>query len=287
MNATIGSSLSRSLVAELRDDCAMAAQLAAAIADRSPAGTIDASSLPSMPRPTLARIAADFVRRGWLTPIASGWRIGPDSLPPAVIPFLDGAAAMRSQIASRETATAIVTMPPPPSAIAVALSQTGLAHASLVSTKDALQTVADRAVDAFTIMTPFLNHEGLQLVETLFARTRACNKRLVVRRAGDATRVVVDGGTRLAALGVEAYDYTIEADGGFFETFHAKVALADNELAYVGSANMTVFARHSMDLGFLVEGRSARVVANVLRAVIKISSAIPLCTSGVHTEQRP
>jgi hypothetical protein len=33
---------------------------------------------------------------------------------------------MRSQIASRETATAIVTMPPP-SAIAVALSQTGLA----------------------------------------------------------------------------------------------------------------------------------------------------------------
>lgn len=285
MNATIGSSLSRSLVAELGDDCAMAAQLAAAMADRSPAGTIDASSLPSMPRPTLARVAADFVRRGWLTPIASGWRMGPGSLPPAVIPFLDGAAAMRSQIVSRETATAIVTMPPPPSAIAVALSQTGLAHASLVSTKDALQTVADRAVDAFTIMTPFLNHEGLQFVETLFARTRACNKRLVVRRAGDATRVVVDGGARLAALGVEAYDYTIEADGGF-ETFHAKVALADSELAYVGSANMTVFARHSMDLGFLVEGRSARVVANVLRAVVKISSAIPLCPSGMHTAQR-
>lgn len=162
-------------------------------------------------------------------------------------------------------------MPPPPSAIAVALSQTGLAHASLVSTKDALQTVADRAVDAFTIMTPFLNHEGLQFVETLFARTRACNKRLVVRRAGDATRVVVDDAARLSALGVKAYDYTIEADGGF-ETFHAKV----NELAYVGSANMTVFARHSMDLGFLVEGRSARVVANVLRAVLKISAPIRL-----------
>lgn len=274
MSATIGSSLSRSLVAELGDDCAMAAQLAAAMAERL-AGTIDATSLPSMPRPALARIATDFVRRGWLTPIASGWRIGPGSLPQAVIPFLDGAAAMRSQDASRETATAIVTMPPPPSSIAVALSQTGLAHASLVSTKDAFQTVADRAVDAFTIMTPFLNHEGLQFVETLFARTRACNKRLVVRRAGDATRVVVDGAARLSALGVEAYDYTIEADGGF-ETFHAKVALADNELAYVGSANMTVFARHSMDLGFLVEGRSARVVANVLRAVLKISAPIRL-----------
>jgi PLD-like domain len=274
VNATIGSSLSQSLVAELGDDCAAAAQLAAAIADR-PAGAIDGASLPSMPRATLARVAADFVRRGWLLPIASGWKTGPTSLPRAVIPFLDGAAAMRSHDASRETATAIVTMPPPPSAIAVALSQTGLAYSSLVSTNDALRTVADKAIDTFTIMTPFLNPEGLQFVQTLFARTRASNKRLVVRRAGDATRIVMEDTARLTALGVEAFDYTIEAGDGF-ETFHAKVALADNELAYVGSANMTVFARHSMDLGFLVEGRSARVVANVVRAVTKIARPIIL-----------
>lgn len=182
---------------------------------------------------------------------------------------------MRSHCASRETATAIVTMPPPPSAIAAALSQTGLAYASLVSTKDALQTVADMAVDTFTIMTPFLNPEGLQFVQTLFARTRAANRRLVVRRAGDATRIVLDDAARLLSLGVEALDYTVDAGDGF-ETFHAKVALADNELAYVGSANMTVFARPSMDLGFLVEGRSARVISNVLRAVVKISAPIRL-----------
>jgi hypothetical protein len=77
------------------------------------------------------------------------------------------------------------------------------------------------------------------------------------------------------SLGVEALDYTVDAGDGF-ETFHAKVALADNELAYVGSANMTVFARPSMDLGFLVEGRSARVISNVLRAVVKISAPIRL-----------
>jgi hypothetical protein len=236
---------------------------------------IDGASLPLMPRATLARVAADFARRGWLSPIASGWRTGPTSLPHAVIPFLEGAAAMRSHYASRETATAIVTMPPPPSAIAAALSQTGLAYASLVSTKDALQTVADKAVDTFTIMTPFLNPEGLQLVQELFARTRAPNRRLVVRRAGDATRIVLGDAARLTALGVDAFDYTLEAGDGF-ETFHAKVALADNELAYVGSANMTVFARQSMDLGFLVEGRSARVVANVLRAVVKISAPMRL-----------
>jgi Cu/Ag efflux protein CusF len=32
------------------------------------------------------------------------------------------------------------------------------------------------------------------------------------------------------------------------DAFHAKVALADQDLVYVGSANMTMFARHSMDL---------------------------------------
>lgn len=274
MSATIGSSLSRSLVGELGDDCAAAAQLAAAIADR-PAGTIDSASVASMPRATLARVADDFVRRGWLTPTASGWRTGPAPLPRAVISFLEGAAAMRSHDMSRETATAIVTMPPPPSAIATALSQTGLAYASLVSTTDALQTVADKAVDTFTIMTPFLNRDGLEFVQELFARTKASKRRLVVRRPGDATRIVLDNGPSLAALGVEAFDYTIEAGEGF-ETFHAKVALADNELAYAGSANMTVFARHSMDLGFLVEGRSARVVANVVRAVVRISVPMQL-----------
>ncbi|WLA69212.1 hypothetical protein [Bradyrhizobium diazoefficiens] len=269
MIATIGSSLSRSLVAELGDDCAAAAQLAAAIVDR-PGGTLDSSSFPAMPRATLVRVAADFVRRGWLSPIASGWTTGPTSLPDRVIPFLEGAAAMRAHDEGRERATTIVTLPPPPSAIALALSQTGMAYASLVSTKDALETVADAAVDTFTIMTPFLNPEGLNMVQQLFARTRAPKRRLIVRRAGDATRVVLDDAARLTVLCVEAFDYTIDAGDGF-ETFHAKVALADNQLAYVGSANMTVFARHSLDLGFLVEGRSARIVANVLRAVVRIS----------------
>ena len=57
-------------------------------------------------------------------------------------------------------------------------------------------------------------------------------------------------------------------------TFHAKALLADQDLAYVGSANMTVFARHSMELGILVDGRASRVIANFIRGIEKIS--IPL-----------
>jgi hypothetical protein len=173
-----------------------------------------------------------------------------------------------------ETATAIVTMPPPPSAIAVALAQTGMAYASLVSTKDALETVADKVVDTLTIMTPFLNPEGLQLVQQLFARTRASYRRLIVRRAGDAHRhglLGTNDGTRRRGLRLygrcERRLRDLPCEG---------CPVADNQLAYVGSANMTVFARQSMDLGFLVEGRSARVVANVLRAVVRISTPIRL-----------
>lgn len=91
-----------------------------------------------------------------------------------------------------------------------------------------------------------------------------------MRRAGEAAIMVRSNAPKLAR-GVEALDYTVDTADGF-ETFHAKVALVDSEFAYVGSANMTVFASSSMDLGFLVAGRSARVVANVLRAVTKIAT---------------
>jgi phosphatidylserine/phosphatidylglycerophosphate/cardiolipin synthase-like enzyme len=92
---------------------------------------------------------------------------------------------------------------------------------------------------------------------------------------GDARRTVTDNASEIAALGITSFDYTLDAVGGF-ETFHAKVALADSEFAYVGSANMTMFSRHSMELGVLVEGRAARVVANVIRAVTKVAHPILL-----------
>jgi hypothetical protein len=39
---------------------------------------------------------------------------------------------------------------------------------------------------------------------------------------------------------------------------------------------MTMFSGHSMELGILVEGRAARVIANVVRAVTKVAQPIPL-----------
>ncbi len=274
MNIALGTSLSRSLVVSLAADCATAAELARLIAER-PGGTIDANSVTFASRSALARVAADFVRRRWLTAIPTGWRVGPLIVPRGVVPFLEGAAAMRANDLEKETSIAVVTMPPSPSAIASALPQTGLAHASLVSTRDAFERVAETAIDSLTVMTPFLNRDGLGFVLKLFELTRAKSKQLIVRQMGEARRTVIDNAAEVASLGISAFDYTLDAVGSF-ETFHAKVALADSQLAYVGSANMTMFSRSSMELGVLVEGRAARVVANVLRAVTRVAHPIPL-----------
>lgn len=181
---------------------------------------------------------------------------------------------MRALVPDDGRATAVVTMPTAPSAIGPALLATGLAHAALVSTDEALGRIAGAAVNRLTVMTPFLNLDGLAAVLGLFRLTRAPQKRLIVRRAGGARAAIQRSWGEIAALDVEVLDYTLPAGGGY-EMFHAKVALADQDIAYVGSANMTVFARLSMELGILVEGRAARVIANIIRAIERIS--IPVC----------
>jgi hypothetical protein len=227
---------------------------------------------------SLERVTRDFVDRGWLRHEIGGWRVGPTQIPEGLVSFLEGAAAMRAIVPDDGRAIAVVTMPTAPSAIGPALMGTGVAHASLVSTEVALQRVSDAAINRLTVMTPFLNLDGLVAVLGLFRRTRASQKLLIVRGAGGARASVQRGWHEIAELGVEVLDYTLPASGGY-ETFHAKVALADQDLAYVGSANMTVFARHSMELGILVDGRAARVISNVVRGIERISIKISQYTS--------
>ena len=61
-----------------------------------------------------------------------------------------------------------------------------------------------------------------------------------------------------------------EAPGN--ETFHAKVVLADNVSAYVGSSNMNQWSfEYSLELGLYVRGRAAARIATLLRAVRDVS----------------
>jgi len=270
----LGEALARSLVDSLGSDCTAAAALARIIVTRQN-GVIDSRSVGIGPTAVVARVTLDFIKRGWLAPVAAGWRIGPATMPQSVPAFLEGAASMRMTLSEEARALAIVTLPLAPSAIERALPLTGFAHASLLSTDEALKRISTTAVGSMTVMTPFLNEDGLAVVLSRFQETRAPVRRLIVRQLGGAKDIVIAKSAAISTLGIEVLDYTLPAGDGF-ETFHAKVALADQDLVYVGSANMTVFARHSLDLGILADGRAAKVIASVVRAIERVATPVAL-----------
>ncbi|GLI95287.1 phospholipase D-like domain-containing protein [Methylocystis echinoides] len=270
--ASLGADLARSLVVGLGADCPTAAALARVMAGRQ-GYAIDVHNLAEWPAAAIKRVTSDFVTRGWLSRTDTGWQIGPRQMPSGVASFLDGAATMRSIMRDEGMATPVVTMPPSPSAIGTALPATGLAYAALVHTKDTFEKLADSAASSFTIMTPFLNDEGLVIALDLFGRTPARRRHLIIRRSGSARAAVDRAWSHFRQLNVEILNYTLPVEGGY-ETFHAKIVLADQDLAYVGSANMTAFARHSMELGILTDGRAARVVASIVRGVERIATPL-------------
>ena len=282
--APIGDALARSLVLALRTDCQTAAIVARAIVGRQ-AAVVDLRNLTTPSAGSLKRVTDDFVGRGWLSPVDGAWSVGPNQIPMGLASFLEGAAAMSAILPDDGRATAVVTMPRAPSAIGLALPGTGLAHAALVATQETFEKVADTAITSLTVMTPFLNHDGLVIALDLFRRTRASRRHLIIRRTGGARAAIEGSWSEVAALGIDVLDYTLPAVGGY-ETFHAKVLLADQDLAYVGSANMTAFARHSMELGILTDGRAARIIANVVRAIERIAVRIP-SSVGEHRQGSP
>lgn len=270
----IGAAMARSLVERLGDDCGAATVLAERLN----------SGLATLPRgagiggvgpAAIARAATDFVDRGWLSEDAVGWRRTPAPLPAGLTAFLAGAEAMRSAVAGQmeAVASAVVTLPDAPSAIADALPRQGPIYASLEKTEEMLGALARAAVASFTVMSPFVNHDGARFAMRLFEDCGAPRRTLITRLAGPTRVVVEELLPTLRTMHVRVLDYLLPAGGGY-ETFHAKVVIADADQAYVGSANMTRYARHSMELGVMLTGRQARAVAAVVRAVEGISRPV-------------
>lgn len=264
-SSAVGEALGRSLVEALGPDCATAA-LVVRVLQSSPTGMLDAVRLEGATAGAARRVLTDFERRGWVTATGQGWSGGTGHMPTGLPDFLEGAAAMYGALPHESSATMVVTFPVSENGVVRALPKTGFSYAGLVSSDEAFGRLADAAVNTLTVLTPFLNEDGLDYVLSLFRRTRAAQKILVVRRHGGALVRASERIEELTELGVDVRNYTLALPKGF-ETFHAKVVLADQDLAYVGSANMTRFERRSMELGVLVDRKAARVVASVVRAV--------------------
>jgi phosphatidylserine/phosphatidylglycerophosphate/cardiolipin synthase-like enzyme len=144
---------------------------------------------------------------------------------------------------------------------------------------EAFLRVSRAAQTRIVVMTPFLDRRGFGwLKEVMEAASPAAQKILVLR---DADRYVVDLGVQhaawLAASAVSVRDYCLSRDHGSgralpVETFHAKIVLADENLAYVGSANVLGTGEGtSLEAGVLVNGRAAAQVARLVAGVLRIA----------------
>jgi len=150
----------------------------------------------------------------------------------------------------KTTADVVVTRPGEPSALEGALAECGFATGRMEITSGAFGDLATTATKNFTVMTPFLDLHGGRWLAELLGRTRENVKRTVILRhtanpQHRAYPVGIDAlRSSLGNIQIDVLDYLIQKPAGGYETFHAKVILADDSYAYVGSANMNRASLH-------------------------------------------
>lgn len=174
----------------------------------------------------------------------------------------------------------VLTRPGQPSRLETELENLGWKTASLELTEEAFISLATNAKERFVIMTPFLDAVGANWVLALFNKTRPEVKRtLILRYLNMPSHPSYPTGydlicEELSKLEVKIYDYAVEkSDAPGYETFHAKVILADRSTAYVGSSNMNKASKErSMEMGLVVKGRAAQQISRVLESIMRIAN---------------
>ena len=188
--------------------------------------------------------------------------------------FLADASAMLTHCGPTTRTRPIITMPGGRSDLQAALGGLGLAHLAMETTREAFAGLAHRARDSFVVMTPFLNEQGLDWALGLFEGCGARGLTLVTRLTNGTTALIQSKHETLSIGRIKVMNYRIEHGQNSYETFHAKVILADRTSAYVGSANLLDYERSSLELGVLLEGPAVHPIAELVDAVVAVSRPI-------------
>jgi phosphatidylserine/phosphatidylglycerophosphate/cardiolipin synthase-like enzyme len=175
-----------------------------------------------------------------------------------------------------------VTMPLLPSRLEKELASTPDRPGGFLTTSAAFARLAETASQRLVVMTPFIDGSGFRWLRRVFETTRAgCQKIVVLRNTDQYTvELGVQHADWLRAMQVSVRDYHLShspAEGRALpiETFHAKVVVADDTLAYVGSANLLTSSEGlSLETGLLVEGGGAAQVARLVDAVLRVARAL-------------
>lgn len=268
----------------LATHCEVAAAVCAAVAEGRIAGSTDTRAVCTAAGIAQARsaemeaflVAAERLRL--FEHRASDWRPARQDLHAQLAPILAGAALYRAEVhQDADIVQVVMTLPPAPSAVALELRNLASGLWGMVDTKETLPALAERAKHRFCVMTPFIDEVGAPVVKNLFERSRACQiKSLIIRATPEGALPPAVKSIRpdLEAMGVQIRSLRIDrAEAAGYETFHAKVLLADDDEVYVGSANMTRWSfEQSLELGVLVRGKAARTIARVVDAVESVST---------------
>jgi hypothetical protein len=190
---------------------------------------------------------------------------------------LDGAADFQSSTQLPPTPEIILTQPPEPSLLVRALSE--MNAPSTYWTRDGFVHLARQASSSLRVVAPFIDRVGSDLLERMFSCTEAKSRLLVLRPTSRGERPWKVHVPSILRLGVNVREYWHESttDGGRrrIETFHAKMILADDRIAYVGSSNfLTSSLDQSLECGVLLSGIEVSVVTALIDAIERISQPI-------------
>jgi hypothetical protein len=172
-----------------------------------------------------------------------------------------------------------VTMPLIPSHLEKELAATLGRPGGFLTTSAAFARLAQAASRRLVVMTPFIDAGGFRWLRRVLEATPADCQKIVVLRNTDqyAVELGVQHADWLRAMQVSVRDYHLSHSAGTgralpIETFHAKLIVADDTLAYVGSANLLNSSEGlSLETGLLVEGAAALQVARLIDAVLRIA----------------
>jgi hypothetical protein len=175
-----------------------------------------------------------------------------------------------------------ITMPLVPSYLEKELTATLSRPGGFLTTSAAFTRLAQAASRRLAVMTPFIDAGGFRWLRRVFeAASPQCQKILILR---DTDRYTVELGVEhadwLRALHVSVRDYHLSHDAATgrvlpIETFHAKLIVADDVLAYVGSANLLSSSEDlCLETGLLVDGAAASDVARLVDAVLRVARSL-------------
>jgi phosphatidylserine/phosphatidylglycerophosphate/cardiolipin synthase-like enzyme len=150
----------------------------------------------------------------------------------------------------------------------------------IFQTSDAFFSLARAAKEELTVLSPFLDQQGTDLLVELFALCSERVRRSLICRPLNEPECGIAFCRRAAdfkRLGVSIYEYALPSllPSGR-ESFHAKVVLADASSFYVGSSNFIGSALdRSFECGVIVHGKTARQLRYVLAALVSVARPVP------------